>query len=550
MQELDAIPPQDTEAIPAQSIGLGNVAPDPPKNPDETGVKAELLPSLMPSAMPREDAPIAAAESVPTGKKRPVIDVWGDLMETSKTDEEDTDETMSPEPSVISEAAVATTEVTADSPSKPVKAVSASSTPPPLASPVPSTAAPDSQNTAENPKVSNTDLPSDPIKATSASSKYTMTTAFCATSRKAKGGKRNAATAVLDKFLRQKLFGRKQAQPIAGSHPAKPEIANEARITGRQDEARTTARRANITDLPNEIIEAIAKHLRPPYEPIEEMSTVMRVCIWEQDDIFYPHWGKDLFGLAATCKRFRKLLYDRNRYGCIQVADSEEALKSMVKNMPREKRELVRYVDRSHLIQRLISCRAIIIGNAIYVHEDAVTPYYLEALAAFPNLTAIQHRPCNEMDAFRFPAEPFFQYRPLDSLDICVPDLMCETPFPPPDKFVSTKVKSFTMRENNWWMLYNGIHAGPQGGRCREYFDNMFQHFTGIERLNLFPILVHEQTPFPEEGTSEENSATWITLKNLPEVRTLNVRFDMAHKFRTEDVASLVSRFRRRLKLG
>jgi hypothetical protein len=206
-------------------------------------------------------------------------------------------------------------------------------------------------------------------------------------------------------------------------------------------------------------------------------------------------------------------------------------------------------VDRSHLIQRLIFRRAIIIGNAIYVHEDAVTPYYLEALAAFPNLTAIQHRPCNEMDAFRFPAEPFKSW-PLESLDICVPDLMCETPFAPPDKFVSTKVKSFTMRENNWWMLYNGMHAGPQGGRCREYFDNMFQHFTGIERLNLFPILIHEQTPFPEEGTPGENSATWITLKNLPEVRTLNVRFDMAHKFRTEDVASLVSRSHRRANLA
>lgn len=171
-----------------------------------------------------------------------------------------------------------------------------------------------------------------------------------------------------------------------------------------------------------------------------------------------------------------------------------------------------------------------------------MTPYYIETLAAFPNLEAIQHRPCHEMGALRFPAEPF-QYKPLESLDIAVPDLMCETPFAPPETFAVTTVKSLTLRENTWWMLYSELHSDPQGGRCKGYFDNLCQHFKGIKRLNLFPIMIHERDPYRDTdgSASADGSGTWITQKNLPEVRTVNIRFDMAHKFREKDAGSLVS---------
>lgn len=192
--------------------------------------------------------------------------------------------------------------------------------------------------------------------------------------------------------------------------------------------------------------------------------------------------------------------------------------------------------------KRLTTCRSLIIGNAVYVHEDAVTPYYLEAFAAFPNLKAIQHRPCYEMGAFRFPAEPF-QYRPLEALDLCVPDLMCETPFAPPEQFISTKVKSLTLRENNWWLLYSDVHSERRGGRSRDYFDNLCHHFKGIKQLNLCPILIHDQSisDLSDPEHPGDKSRTWITQRNLPDVRTLNMRFDMAHKFMVKDVASLVS---------
>lgn len=99
-----------------------------------------------------------------------------------------------------------------------------------------------------------------------------------------------------------------------------------------------------IMDLPDELVEDIAWYLRPEYQPKEEIYRDLRVVMWAQDDIFSPSWGKDLFGLATTCKRFRALLYDRNRLKCVQVVDSEEGLESMVKNIPRNKKDLVKYV--------------------------------------------------------------------------------------------------------------------------------------------------------------------------------------------------------------
>lgn len=184
---------------------------------------------------------------------------------------------------------------------------------------------------------------------------FVSTTDFFVTSRKFRVRKRYIVAALLTKFLR-----RKRAEAASSTadqdqqSPPKASLTAAHRITigsssgatsSNHDEARTDVRltgKITIMDLPNEIIEVIAQHLRPTYEPVDEMNGEIRVAIWEQDDGFYPLWGKDMFGLAASCKRFRDLLYDRNRYGCIQVSDSEEALKSMLKNMPRSKRELVK----------------------------------------------------------------------------------------------------------------------------------------------------------------------------------------------------------------
>lgn len=97
-----------------------------------------------------------------------------------------------------------------------------------------------------------------------------------------------------------------------------------------------------LMGLPDEIIEEIVSYLKPRFMPQEETYGAMRVVTWEQDAVFDPCWSKDLFGLATTCKRFYKLLYDRHRLECIQVVDSEEGIKSMVKSIPDDKKELVR----------------------------------------------------------------------------------------------------------------------------------------------------------------------------------------------------------------
>lgn len=195
-----------------------------------------------------------------------------------------------------------------------------------------------------------------PINATAPHGpKFIATTEFCATSRKVRGRKRNVATDSVTKLLRDKRTGEaiktfnqsQQASPsqLDNVKSQSASTPSACAASSNQDEARTGgdgACQITITDLPNEIIEAIALHLKPPFEPVEEITSAMRVVIWDQDDNFNPTWSKDLFGLSATCKRFRNLLYDRNRFSCIQVADSEEAMKSMVKSMPISKRGLVK----------------------------------------------------------------------------------------------------------------------------------------------------------------------------------------------------------------
>lgn len=180
-----------------------------------------------------------------------------------------------------------------------------------------------------------------------------------------------------------------------------------------------------------------------------------------------------------------------------------------------------------------------IIGNNLRVDEGVHAPNYLYFLEAFPNLKAIQHRPFCDLDSPKMTAAPF-GFTPLDSLDISVPDLLCEANLAPPKNWPPTQVKSLTLRESDWWMLYSDVTVGPGGGKCKAYFNHLCKYFKGVKQLNLFPVLIGDRYTVPNHEVVGEQTKTWITKSNLPEVETINIRFDAVHKFRKEGLCALV----------
>ncbi|KAJ9105071.1 hypothetical protein QFC19_003703 [Naganishia cerealis] len=295
---------------------------------------------------------------------------------------------------------------------------------------------------------------------------------------------------------------------------------HEVLLAAKKDDTRST-----LIHLPDEVIEEIVLHLKPPFEPREETHKALRVVTWEQDEVFNPCWGKDLFGLATSCRRFYDLLYDANRLKCVQVVDSEDGIKSMVKNIPNDKKSLV---------------RTVIIGNNLVVDDNISAPAYLDLLDVFPRLTAIQHRAWCPSVSGEMLAEPF-DFTPLDSLDLFVPDTLCNPGGPPPPSWPRTQVKSLTLREYRWWMFYTEVSFGSvDSGHTAMYFDHLCRHFKGIKNLNLFPQLIADAEPFVR--TLEklgQNSRSWMTKANLSELESINIRFDAAYKIRREDICAL-----------
>ncbi|KAJ9115845.1 hypothetical protein QFC22_004987 [Naganishia vaughanmartiniae] len=283
--------------------------------------------------------------------------------------------------------------------------------------------------------------------------------------------------------------------------------------------------RNSILDIPDEVVDEIVAYLQPRFVPREETYGALRVAMWEQDEVFDPCWGKDLFGLATSCKRFYNLLYDTHRLKCIQVVDSEEGIKSMVKSIPDDKKQLV---------------RTVIIGNNLCVDDNISAPAYLDLLDVFPQLTALQHRPWCPSVSGKMLAEPF-EFTPLDALDLFVPDTLCDPGGPPPPSWPRTQVKSLTLREYRWWMLYTEVSFGSvDPNQTSLYFDFLCKYFKGIKQLNLFPQVIADSEPFVR--TLEklgERTRSWMTQKNLPEVERVNIRFDAAYKIRREDICSL-----------
>jgi hypothetical protein len=195
------------------------------------------------------------------------------------------------------------------------------------------------------------------------------TSIFTARSRRTRAGKTRIASRAFEKLLlqRAKSSPATKGPSSIGSSEYKTATDSEADsmslILGESDSVSTSDAgrsdvsdleldsknlklakntRGTIMDLPDEILEKIAEYLKPGYQPKEEVYRNLRVVLWEQDDVFNPSWGKDIFGFATTCRRFRKLLYDCNRLHCIQVIDSEQGLESMVKNIPKKKKDFVK----------------------------------------------------------------------------------------------------------------------------------------------------------------------------------------------------------------
>ncbi|KAJ9094695.1 hypothetical protein QFC21_005852 [Naganishia friedmannii] len=283
--------------------------------------------------------------------------------------------------------------------------------------------------------------------------------------------------------------------------------------------------RNSFVDLPDEVIDEIVFYLKPRFVPREETYGAMRVATWEQDEVFDPCWGKDLFGLATSCRRFYNLLYDTQRLNCVQVIDSEEGIKSMIKSIPDDKKELV---------------RTVIIGNNLRVDDNISAPAYLDLLDVFPRLTAIQHHAWCPSVSGKMLAEPF-DFTPLEALDLFVPDTLCDPGGPPPPSWPRTQVKSLTLREYRWWMLYTEVTFGTvEPNQSALYFDFLCKHFKGVKQLNLFPHVIADSEPFVR--TLEklgERTRSWMTRGNLPEVERVNIRLDAAYKIRREDICSL-----------
>lgn len=195
------------------------------------------------------------------------------------------------------------------------------------------------------------------------------TSIFTARSRKTRAGKIRIASRASEKLLLQRAKSAPATKVTASSASSEYKTATDSEadsmsvVSGESDSDSTsdagasdvsdmkldvkdvkTAKntRGTIMDLPDEILEEIAEYPKPGYQPREEIYRDLRVVLWEQDEVFNPLWGKDLFGLATTCRRFRNLLYDRNRLQCVQVIDSEQGLESMVKNIPKKKKDLVK----------------------------------------------------------------------------------------------------------------------------------------------------------------------------------------------------------------
>lgn len=192
------------------------------------------------------------------------------------------------------------------------------------------------------------------------------TSIFTARSRKTRAGKTRIASRAYERLLLQRANSFPNAKPVSsagsseyqtasGSEADSMSVASEADSDSTSDAGTSdvsdleldakhvqTARQGTIMKLPDEILQRIAEYLKPGYQPKEESYRDMRVVLWEQDDVFDPTWGKDLYGLATTCRRFRDLLYDCNRLQCVQVIDSEQGLESMAKNIPKGKKDFVK----------------------------------------------------------------------------------------------------------------------------------------------------------------------------------------------------------------
>lgn len=184
----------------------------------------------------------------------------------------------------------------------------------------------------------------------------------------------------------------------------------------------------------------------------------------------------------------------------------------------------------------------VIIGNNLRVDDSISPPAYLDLLDVFPRLTALQHRAWAPSVSAKLLAEPF-DFSPLEALDLFVPDTLCDLAGPPPPSWPRSQVKSLTLREYRWWMLYTEVSfASPDPNESAMYFDYLCKHFKGIKQLNLFPQLIADVDPFictlEKVG---ERTRSWMTRENLPEVERVNIRFDAAYKVGQEDICALVS---------
>lgn len=184
----------------------------------------------------------------------------------------------------------------------------------------------------------------------------------------------------------------------------------------------------------------------------------------------------------------------------------------------------------------------VIIGNNLRVDDSISPPAYLDLLDVFPRLTALQHRAWAPSVSAKLLAEPF-DFTPLEALDLFVPDTLCDLAGPPPPSWPRSQVKSLTLREYRWWMLYTEVSfASPDPNESAMYFDYLCKHFKGIKQLNLSPQLIADVDPFictlEKVG---ERTRSWMTRENLPEVERVNIRFDAAYKVRQEDICALVS---------
>lgn len=123
--------------------------------------------------------------------------------------------------------------------------------------------------------------------------KFAFTNDFFVTSRKFRVRKRYIVADLLTQFLR-----RKRAEAASGTADQDQQSPSKTALTAarqstigsfssapsrKHDEARTDVYltgKTTILKLPNEVIEVIAQHLRPLYEPVDEMNREIRVAIW------------------------------------------------------------------------------------------------------------------------------------------------------------------------------------------------------------------------------------------------------------------------------